>query len=150
DKIQAVISRDAAVVQDQDQPWKTPNAAGLDSRSVADWLAGVDGPEMAKSAVGAQMVADNGVALDRQSYLGMLAMVKGGGLDKFWTETEVYHCKGGNQQLARKLAEAIGEERIHLNSPASDVRFGGDSVVVTCPDGRTFTADDAILAIPPS
>jgi hypothetical protein len=39
-----------------------------------------------------------------QSYLGNLAMVKGGGLEKYWTESEVYRCKGGNQQLATRLA----------------------------------------------
>jgi len=114
DKLQALISRDAAIVQEVDESWRTPNATSLDSRSVADRLTGVHTSNLAKKAVGAQMVTDNGVALDRQSYLGMLTMVKGGGLEKFWTETEVYHCKGGNQQLARKLAEAIGEERIQL------------------------------------
>jgi hypothetical protein len=28
------------------------------------------------------------------------------------TETDVYHCKGGNQQLAQRLAAEIGAERI--------------------------------------
>ena len=54
------------------------------------------------------MTADNGVITEWQSYLGNLAMVKGGGLEKYWTESEVYRCKGGNQQLARKLVTAIG------------------------------------------
>ena len=48
------------------------------------------------------MTADNGVISEWQSYLGNLAMVKGGGLEKYWTESEVYRCKGGNQQLARQ------------------------------------------------
>jgi phytoene dehydrogenase-like protein len=58
--------------------------------------------------------------------------------------------KGGNQQLARKLAEAIGSERILLNTPASSVTIQGNQVVVTSANGKTLTADDAILTVPPS
>ena len=54
------------------------------------------------------MTADNGVRTEWQSYLANLAMVKGHGLEKYWTDSEVYRCRGGNQQLARKLQEAIG------------------------------------------
>ena len=43
-----------------------------------------------------------------QSYLGMLAQVKGGGVEKYWKDSEVYRCRGGNQQLATKLVAAIG------------------------------------------
>ena len=63
------------------------------------------------------MMADNGVVSDWQSYLGNLAMVKGGGLEKYWTESEVYRCKGGNQQLATKFAAAIGAPRIMTRTP---------------------------------
>ena len=71
-------------------------------------------------------------------------------MEKYWTETQVYHCKGGNQQLAHKLAAEIGAERILLNMPASAVTIGADRVEVVCADGRSFTADDAILTVPPS
>ena len=62
----------------------------------------------------------------------------------------MYVCKGGNQQLAQKLAEAIGSERILLNTPANSVTIKENQVVVTGANGNTLTADDAILAIPPS
>ena len=42
-------------------------------------------------------------------------------MSRYWTEFEVYVCKGGNQQLARKLAEAIGGERIFLRGPADSL-----------------------------
>ncbi len=35
-------------------------------------------------------------------------MVKGGGVEKYWTDSEVYRCARGNQTLARKLLAAIG------------------------------------------
>ncbi len=149
EKTIAFINRDAASIL-EDEPWKMPDATTLDRRSVAQWLGGVDASEVAKKAISAQAVGDAGVALDRQSYLGMLTMVKGGGVEKFWTETELYHCEGGNQQLAEKLADAIGRERILLNSPVAALKIETDKVIVTCSDGRTFTADDAILSAPPS
>ena len=69
----------------------------------------------------AMMTADNGMVTAWQSYLGNLAMIKGGGLEKYWTDSEVYRCRGGNQQLARRLASAIGQERILLRAPVRSV-----------------------------
>ena len=69
---------------------------------------------------------------------------------KYWTDFEVYLCSGGSQRLAQKLAEAISSENILLNTPAGSVMINDNQVVVTGSDGRTFTADDAILAVPPS
>lgn len=45
------------------------------------------------AGISAQLAANNGVIPEQQSYLGNLAMVKGGGLEKYWTESEVYRCK---------------------------------------------------------
>ena len=149
EKIQARITKDARPVV-QDQPWKTRNAKALDQRTVAEALHSIKAPELAMKLMTAEIVADQGPSADHQSYLGLLAQVKGGGLSKYWTESEVYVCKGGNQQLAQKLAEAIGSERILLNTPANSVTIKENQVVVTGANGKTLTADDAILAIPHS
>ena len=86
---------------DADEPWTAANAEALDKRTlgVVDQTGSSASP-LCKSALHAMMTADNGVVTEWQSYLGNLAMVKGGGLEKYWTESEVYRCKGGNQQLA--------------------------------------------------
>lgn len=149
EKIIALINRDAESIM-EDEPWNMPDAKVLDERDVAEWLDGVAAPEFAKKAISARLVGDGGVALDRQSFLGLLTMVKGGGVDEFWTETDLFRCRGGNQQLAEKLADAVGRERIHLRSPAIEVKIGAEKVRVKCADGRSFTADDAILTVPPS
>ncbi|MEX1059981.1 MAG: NAD(P)/FAD-dependent oxidoreductase [Methyloceanibacter sp.] len=149
DDILESIGNDARPVL-EDTPWETPDATRLDLTTVADKVMSVDAPEIAKKAIIGDFVSETGVPSDRQGYLGLLAAVKGGSLEKYWTETDVYHCKGGNQQLAQKLAAEIGAERILLNLPASEVKIGKDRVVVACADGRTFTADDAILTVPPS
>jgi monoamine oxidase len=149
DAIHAAFDKDAAPVL-AGRPWKTPDAHALDARSVADFIAAVEASALAKAAATGELVGDMGVPAERQSYLGLLTLIKGGGLDKFWTESELYHCEGGNQRLAEKLAEAIGPERIRLNLPAKDIKLAGDRVTVTAADGKAYTADDAILAVPPS
>lgn len=133
-----------------DTPWDSPNARKLDLIAVPQKVMSVEAPEIAKRAIIADFVSETGVPPERQSYLALLTAVKGGSLEKYWTETQVYHCKGGNQQLAQKLAAEIGADRIFLNMPVSEVKIAGERVTITCADGRSFTADDAILTVPPS
>jgi monoamine oxidase len=149
DDILASIGDDAGSVL-ADKPWDSPNADALDLMTIPEKVNSVDAPDLAKKAIIADFVSETGVPSDRQSYLALLAAVKGGSMEKYWTETQVYHCKGGNQQLAHKLAAEIGAERIHLNTPASEVKVGADRVEILCTDGRTFGADDVILTVPPS
>ena len=95
------------------------------------------------------MTADNGVRTAWQSYLGNLAMIKGHGLEKFWTDTEVFRCDGGNQQLATVLARAIGAARVRTGHIVSAIRATDRLVTVTLADGSTLEADHVILAVPP-
>ncbi len=90
------------------------------------------------------------MAVERQSYLGNLTQINGGGVEKYWTETEAYRCKGGNQQLAVRLATAIGQPRIRLSSPVSKISVNDAGVRVTCADGHVEKGDDVVLAVPPS
>jgi monoamine oxidase len=135
---------------DPDAPWTAPNAQELDKKTIQQWIDGLDVSPMVKKACWINQTGDNGVDPTRASLLGQLTAVKGGGLEKFWTDTEVYRCKGGNSQLAYKLAEAIGMDRIVLGLPVTDIRLKGNAVVVTCKDGRTLECDDVVLAVPPS
>jgi len=114
DRVLGSIGADAGPVLD-DTPWDSPNAKTLDLMTIPDKVMSVDAPEIAKKAIIGDFVSETGVPSDRQSYLALLAAVKGGSMEKYWTETEVYHCKDGNQQLAQKLAAEIGAERILLN-----------------------------------
>ena len=107
---------DAAKV-DADEPWKAAGAEALDKRTLADWIDKQSASPLCKSALHTMMTADNGVVTQWQSYLANLAMVKGGGLEKYWTESEVYRCRGGNQQLATKLVAAIGAARVLTRTP---------------------------------
>jgi monoamine oxidase len=143
------MTADAAAV-DADEPWKSPDAERLDRMPTADWVQGLGLSERARVAITVDLTAENGAPLDRQSYLGQLAQVKGGGLEKYWEESEAYRCRGGNDQLAQRLATAIGAERLRLSMPVSAIHARDASVVVECADGSRLEADDAVLAVPPS
>ena len=135
---------------DSVEPWKVPNAAALDARTTKQWIDSLECSPLGKQGLTVQFAADNGQDVAKQSYLGNLTQVKGGGVEAYWTESEVFRCKGGNDQLARMLAESIGPDRIVTGLPARTVEVRGDRAVVTCADGRTIECDDVVLAVPPS
>ena len=144
----SLMNADAAAITDPFAPWDAPQARSWDRQSLQDWIAGLTLPDPCRAGIDAQMVGDNGVATAWQSYLGNLAMVKGGGLEKFWTETEVYRCAGGSQQLAQRLASAIGSTRVHVRQAVSAITVRDSGVVVTA--GSTdHECDYAVLAVPP-
>ncbi|CAN5358094.1 FAD-dependent oxidoreductase [soil metagenome] len=143
------IISDAATV-DADRPWTSPNADPLDRRTLASWIENLEASPLCKSALRTMMMADNGVVTEWQSYLANLAMVKGGGLEKYWDESEVYRCKGGNQQLATRLAGAIGTSRVLTQTPVRAVVTTDDGARVTLANGKVLDADHVILTAPPS
>ena len=139
----------AARKVNEDQPWKTRGAEALDAKNTGQWTAALAVSDECRQLICADLACNNAVAIDKQSYLGNLAQIKGGGVEKFWTDTEVLRCKGGNQQLAIRLAKAIGEDRIRMTA-VTEIAVKDTRVRVTGADGRVVEADDAVLAVPPS
>lgn len=147
----AKMAQDAKVI-DLNAPWETPGAKELDATSLEQ--ASKDWPvtEAARKGVLALLQNDDGCWADDASYLGALATIAGGGYDRFWLETEVYRCRGGNDQLATKLAEAIraiGAGRIRLCSPIRCVDVNGPSARVVLRNGECLEADLVVLTVPP-
>lgn len=145
----AKMTADAANINEE-EPWKSPNAAELDRRSTADWIESLGLSPLTKLAITTELAADNGAATARQSYLGNLTQVKGGGLEKYWEESEVYRCKGGNDLLAKKLLEEVGPHNVQLGRPVTEINVVGSRVTVRCADGTVVEADDVVLSVPPS
>ncbi|MDB5348742.1 MAG: puo 2 [Schlesneria sp.] len=133
-----------------EQPWLTADAKRLDQLSTAAWINRLEMSAVAKALMTVQLTANNGVATDRQSYLGNLAQVRGGGLEKYWTDTEAYRLQGGNQQYAERMAKELGPGRVQLNCPAREVIGKESSMIVVDGEGRRYEADDVVLAVPPS
>jgi monoamine oxidase len=156
DEALQTINADSLKIKDITQPWTVEGAAEFDKKTTQEWIDGLEGvSDLCRKGCALQMAADNGQDPAKQSYLGNMAQVAGGTVDgdatKYWTDSEVYRCKGGNQQLAMKLRDALGD-RVITKLPVRrvDVKGGGRTLVVTCADGRTLECDDVVLAVPPS
>jgi monoamine oxidase len=148
---------DAARKVNADEPWKMENAEALDARTMGDWLASLEASTLTKRAIRAELEANESVVLERQSYLAFLAMVKGGGVEKYWTDSETCRCAQGNQALADKLVAKINErvgdmvaERVRLGTQVAGIAHGPSGVIVTTKTGVEFRADDVVLTAPPT
>ncbi|HVU85689.1 MAG TPA: FAD-dependent oxidoreductase [Pirellulales bacterium] len=141
---------DAARSIDADEPWKSADAKELDELSVATWLDRQELRPLVRLAIETEFISYSGVPTARESFLGALTTIKGGGLEKYWTENEAFHCVGGNQQLADRLVETIGADRVRLQMPVERVEVTESGATVRCLSGATFEADDVVLAAPPS
>lgn len=142
-----------AVGINPDEPWTSPNADELDRRTVGQWIDDLPSDQTTKSALRVVMSSDNAVPVSNQSLLCMLAAVAGGGFQSYWEDSEVYRCRGGNQQLADKLVERIRPFRILLDSPVESISFGsqtGEKAKVYTTTGQVLAADQVVLAVPPS
>ena len=108
------------------EPWKSRNAEKYDGKSITKRLDEPDlwGPNWRQSRRNDRTIYyarvfmnfllgnDQSVPADQQSYLGLLAQIKGhakrGDLHAYWTDTETHKCREGNQQLATRLAKSLG------------------------------------------
>ncbi|HEV3025456.1 MAG TPA: FAD-dependent oxidoreductase, partial [Pirellulales bacterium] len=123
---------------------------------------GLDVSRRCRQLLAIQFTGINGMIPAWQSLLGILAIVRGGGLQKFWDETDTMHCLGGNQQLAQLLARSFvekrGESSLRLGAAVDEIQIrkgrgisgGGPSVVVQLAGGERLEADDVVLTVPPS
>ena len=132
------------------EPWKNPRAEMLDRTSLAEAAARWPSDPEARAAALMVLSNDNGLWPDRASYLGILAAIQGGGVERYWEESETHRCVGGNQQLAMKLAAAVGEERIRQDAPVEAVELKDSGAVVRTRGGQIHEADAVVLAVPPS
>lgn len=143
------INADAAKV-DAYEPWKSAGARELDLRSTGRWIDGLDASDQCKVAISIQLTAINGMIPAWQSYLGNLAMVKGGGVEDYWTKTDFYHAIDGNELLAGELADELGPARFLFVTPVTAIATSAKGAKVTVANGQTLEADDVVLSAPVS
>jgi monoamine oxidase len=142
----------AESIVDPFEPWTNRNAKALDHISIWDWVNRAKCSEMCKRAINVMLYADNGIPTSEQSLLAVLAMVKGGGLDRYWTDTELFRCKGGNQTLANCFRDALNKtpDTVVEGAPVETISSSNGKIRLTVKGGKTDEGDDIILAIPPS
>ncbi len=79
----STMNEDARRIADADKPWLALDAVALDIKTVGNWVSTLSCSDLCRRAIDAMLTADNGVRTEWQSYLGHLAMVKGGGVEAF-------------------------------------------------------------------
>lgn len=160
----AFISAHAKKIIDPYAPWTDPQAENLDSENVHQFVMRSKWSPLCKQAILQQLESDNGVCATEQSLLGLLAMVRGGGMERYWVDTEVYRCKRGTQALSRMFAAVLGKWQsrnatmiglqkaaIQFNSPITGIEVRDDGVrLSTASEEKLPVFSDVILAIPPS
>jgi monoamine oxidase len=144
----------AETIVDPFEPWANRDARKLDTMVLADWVSKAKCSDLCKRAINGMLAADNGVPADQQSLLAVLAMVKGGGLDRYWSDTELFRCEGGNEQLAGRFQEKLnvrGEKRVYCSCPVTEIRKKNGAVELLTSQRKPLGEfDDVILAVPPS
>lgn len=82
----------AATIIDPFEPWTNRNAVALDAISLGEWICKARCSLLCRHAISVMLATDNGIPTRDQSLLAILAMIKGGGLDRYWTDTELFRC----------------------------------------------------------
>jgi monoamine oxidase len=153
DKAFDFISVRSKKIVDAFEPWTDPQASILDQQNVYDFVMHQSWDPLAKTAVLQQLESDNGVRAKDQSLLGLLSMVKGGGMERFWVDTEVYRCKRGAQALSLAFEAALRGLRISVRygSPVTGIDATAEKIKLQVKhDPHWLGFDDVVLAIPPS
>jgi len=139
---------------DADRPWDSPGAEELDRQSLQDWIDRLEVSPDCRALMAIQMTGINGLIPAWQSLLAMLAIVRGGGLQKFWDETDTLHCVGGADQLSSRLAASLVERRgaasLRLATSVRSIVRRGRSLVLSLSDGTDYHVDDLVLTVPPT
>jgi monoamine oxidase len=134
-------------------PWLSRRAAHLDSQSLVEGLAKIPMSRRCRLAFIEMLQADNGVEAGSQSGLGNLAMIKGGGLRRFWNDSETHRCVGGAQTLPLRFEtelNSVHPNSVHLNTVVTHLDVSAAGVRTTFSRGPPVGFDDVVLAIPPT
>jgi monoamine oxidase len=144
DQIWKALGELGRQVPDPARPQAAPEAAALDRRSAADWLAGLDVHPLAKTVFAARLRSE--YTIEPEAY-SLLDLARWGAFyySDVDRERRAYRIRGGNDLLPKAMAAALSDVR--LNSPVTSLRLGAQGVEAATPDG-VLTAEFAVLAIP--
>ena len=150
-RIQKRWDRDGATVP-AEAPWDAPNAKLWDSMTLDSWIEKNVHTKAARAF--ARLIPRGAWATDASqiSYLWFLdALRSNGGLEYFMAVKDGMldaKFKGGMQQIAQCLADALGD-RLILSAPVLKIAQNDGGVVVSTPKGD-FTARFVVVTAPPA
>jgi monoamine oxidase len=121
-------------------PWEAPNAARLDSQTMATWMARNMGTKSGRMLLQLGVEAVWAAQPEDMSLLHVLFYIHSAGSLELLFDTEggaqQDRFVGGSQRIALRMADELGDDRVHLSAPVRRIEHG--------PDGVTVHADDAV------
>jgi monoamine oxidase len=133
-----------------ERPWESVNAKKLDAVSMSGWIDDSGARQSVNVYLKGFLACNNNVPIERQSLLGNLAQIAGGGHEKFWTETESFRLLQGSSALAERLRDGIGSDNVKLNVSAKAIKLHSDHITVLDSENQEHICANVVLAIPPS
>jgi monoamine oxidase len=138
-----------AATVDPADPWSHPDAAALDSISLAAWLrsAGARPAVVRSFEIGALALA--GGSTERLSLLGQLRMIAAAGAEELYgyERWEGLRLTTGSASLALRMAAELGD-RLRLAAPVVAVDVRRDACRVTLASGEQLRAEAVVCALP--
>lgn len=164
EKAYATLNKDAGTIPDARSPWwNCAGAPAWDMQNVDTWIQGLKCQQSTKDVLAYELENDQTVPVSEQSYLGLLAAVRGGDRRKtlaklnepsrYWSQTEVFRCAHGNQELAFKLRSRCEtrDAKFYLSTPVTEIDVTGVTpILVRTEEGEPQEFDWVVIAVPPN
>lgn len=135
------------------RPWDAPDAARLDGRTLAGWLAAHGAGRATRDLMAVVTRTSWGCEPAEVSALHVLHYVaQAGGLDAMLDTVggaQEQHFVEGSQEVAVRVAAALGPGAVELGAPVLRVDHGDDGVTARTDAGVT-RARRAVVAVPPA
>ncbi len=134
---------------DPDDPWSHPEAARLDSLSIADWLRDRGATRNVVRARDVFMLALAAESVERTSLLAELRKEAAAGGNGFYNY-DVWECNRvaeGSATVALRMAEELGH-RVRYGVPVTRIRVSPQGCSVTTWTGERFECDAVVSAVP--
>lgn len=133
-------------------PWDAPDAASLDSMTMAQWLEANTTTDAARDEIGGAIATTLSASPDQLSLLYFAFYIASAGsyhlLEDIAGGAQETRMVGGTQQMSSKMAEQLGG-RVRLGSPVESIEQREDRVIITT-RRATVAARRVIVAMMPS
>ncbi len=148
-----IIERDMISLEDEG-PAGTAAFEALDALSISAYFDSIGASGWIRSLLEVAYCTEYGLEVDNQSSLNLLYLISadtsGGRFEVFGESDERFKVRGGNELIARSLADGL-QDQIKLDYRLERLSMSGESYVLDFQVGgsaRSFEADFVIMAIP--
>ena len=134
---------------DPADPWSHPDAAALDSTSLASWLRSIGARPAVVRLFEVNSLSLSGGSSERISLLGQLRMIAAAGAREFYgyERWEGMRLKTGSASLALRMAGEL-VERLRLGAQVTAVDVAAGGCRVTLAGGEELRAGAVVCALP--